>query len=153
MVMTLRRTFPVQSAPSALFNLASLPLLAPKYLNFLARIALSGAEPRQAGWTCYDVVVTYRLWMTFCGVVHHHVDGDNQTVRVHHNGNVAAFDAVFQMHDGLVQLECVYRAKIPLVTSLVAVYLDRVLSQIALAMDRYAASVTPSLAPPLTPNK
>jgi hypothetical protein len=139
MVKTLNRTFPITVCPIALLNVASLPLLAPDYLNFLKRISVSEPAYRCQDWACYDVWVTYKSLLNATGVVEHRLDRATQTVFMRHDGPIAAFEAVFHVQAGLVELACTYSTKVPMISWLIGKSLDRLLSQVAFAMDRYAA--------------
>jgi hypothetical protein len=140
MVKSFTRIFPIKAAPSSLMELASLPLLGPHYLNFLQRIEKTDDQGSKHGWTSYKVWVVYKSILKTQGVVEHLAEGALQKVTLRHDGGIAMFVSTFQIEADEVQLTCTYDAKIPLVQWLVARVLDRALTQVASAMDRYAAT-------------
>jgi hypothetical protein len=142
MAETLTRTFAITASPRQIIGVASTPLLAPAYLNFLTQIrAVEVPSPGGAG-KLYDVWVHYRSLIKTQGRVEHHVDAPQQQVRLRHDGPIVMFDATFSVATHEVHLRCNYIAKVPLATWIISKVLDRALAQVATAMDRYAASFT-----------
>lgn len=142
MMKHLTRTFPIASKPQDLLDLANQPLLATAYLNFLTKICSSICPSRSDPWQSYDVWVQYRSIIKAHGVVEHCFEPSTQTIRLRHDGPFAQFEAAFVVHSNDVQLDCTYVAKLPLITWLIHKTLDRLLKQVAFAMDRYAIVYT-----------
>jgi hypothetical protein len=134
----LKRRFATRASAAQLFALVEQPLLAPAYLNFLAAIApLDGGEEND-GWVRFEVDVTYRTVLKTRGVVTLATDPVTKTARLRHKGTLAEFEATFTIASQHVDLACLYDAKAPLVRWLIKLSLDRLLVQIAAAMDRFA---------------
>lgn len=140
----LERRLEVVSSPEALLYLANQPLLAPRYLNFVTDIVPLEREMSDVVGHHYDVGIRYRVVLATRGIVHHHYDGDKQTITLRHDGKLAQFVATFGVSQGAVTLVCDYQTKVPLVTWLVGRLLDRAIHQAASAMDRYAACLVTS---------
>jgi hypothetical protein len=138
------REFEVNSTRDAFLAVAQRPLLGPHYLNFLTKI-----EPRHVvaqphmpvDWQLFFVWVNYRSILKTQSVVAYRFDVASSCVFLRHDGNLAAFEAQFEIGQGRVRLECIYNAKNALVSWLIATALDRALGQISGAMDRYAATL------------
>jgi hypothetical protein len=142
------RQFDIQAHPHQFMWLASQPALAPHYLNFLTDIRQS--EPKQhsqlayekSNWRRFKVCVQYRTVLKISDFVYLLVDQEHNKVFLDHDGGLAQFEAVFCVALRQVTLTCSYRAKVPLVSWLIAKVLDRALRQVASAMDRYAATLS-----------
>ncbi len=135
------RTFLINSEPKLLLRLAREPLLAPAYLNFLTAISrVDGDVNISNGRERYLAHLTYRSLLQTSGVVEHWINTQNQHVYLSHDGPLAQFEARFSIAPGQVSLDCDYVVKTPLLAWLVASVLDRALTQVVTAMDRYAAS-------------
>ncbi len=151
----LRREFVVQSSQRALFKLACRPSLAPEYLNFLTKIepfpsptskgAASSASDLNGGalgLKAYQVWVNYRGLVRTTGIVRHGIAESASCAILHHDGPLVSFQATFQIDEGRVNLDCIYHAKVPFASWLIARVLDRALMQVSGAMDRYAATLS-----------
>jgi hypothetical protein len=144
MEKSLRREFFIEASRDAFFAVAKEPLLGPCYLNFLTRI-----EPLEDVcfeddvhvWQRFQVWVNYRSVLKSQSIVAYRVDSLSKAIFLRHNGQLAAFEAQFDIKPGRVGLGCVYRAKTTLMSWLIASALDRALSQASRAMDRYAAAI------------
>jgi hypothetical protein len=134
---TFGRRFQTSASAQQLFALASQPLVAPAYLNFVTHVTDSG---KRGIWALYEVSLAYRFLRTR-GQVAHRCDEARTTIFLHHDGLLAQFDASFEIAEGHVDLTCNYVSKAAIITWLVGKVLDRALSQAASAMDRYAATL------------
>jgi hypothetical protein len=135
---SLKRHFPTASRQSDLLALASQPLLAPAYLNFVDRIDIVSSTGGALVWREFDVHVRYRSLLKTTGRVAHRVIDGASIVQLRHDGVLVSFEAQFSIFEGHVELDCVYTPKVAMMNWLVAVALDRTLVQIAGAMDRFA---------------
>jgi hypothetical protein len=148
MKQRLVRHFDMTAQPHQLLWLAGEPHLAPRYLNFLTDIrhlqaqVPMPAKPQGHNWRCFQVWVQYRNILKTEATVYLRVDPSLARVYLNHDGGLAQFDAAFQIDTGQVTLTCDYQAKVPLVSWLIAKVLDRALSRVAQAMDRYAATLS-----------
>ena len=142
MSKTLSCTFQITCDPEVLLDLASRPLLAPAYLNFLETIEPGQGLTADSDWAPYTVRVAYRSILKTSGLVEHRVDKAARAAHLRHDGPLAQFEAIYRIIDHQVELNCAYTTKVPLVSWLVRTVLNRALVQIAAAMDRYAASRT-----------
>jgi ribosome-associated toxin RatA of RatAB toxin-antitoxin module len=143
MEQVLVRQFEIEASQAAFLAVASRPLLAPEYLNFLTKIETVTLVPttkETKAWEAFRVWVNYRGLLQTTAVISCRLDATAKTMFLRHDGPFATFEAQFQIGVGLVRLECAYKAKVRLITWLIATMLDRALNNISSAMDRYAAA-------------
>lgn len=140
-MQTLKRKFLIQSPPDILFALASTPLLAPQYLNFLKSISALPNHKVSDMWGAYRGEVSYRGILNLSPMIEHCVDQTRQIAKLRHFGDLAEFEAEFEIRNGEVVLTCQYQTKTAWISWFVGKALDRVLTQVAGAMDRYACGM------------
>jgi hypothetical protein len=119
MEKSLVRVFDIETTPDAFLAVASRPLLAPDYLNFLTSIepvanALQGEEAK--AWQAFQIKLNYRSIVQTTAIVTYRVDTTAKTVFLGHDGPLAAFQSSFEVTEIQVMLDCTYTSKVTLIS-------------------------------------